>query len=378
MHFPQAGKKQSRPFQDAGKDFGETQNVQQMWDLSEKDAYVHHHRRRRIPQFVIPVFVIIFMAVLLFWLLPGIVSKYFTDANDAPQEDTKPALIYADSVRVVNIYAANLMKEPDIKSDRITQVLYNEPVTLLDTNSSAEFLRVKTQDNIEGYLKSTDITANRDSVEPNLHLFKLIVSDVSKNVMSHANNGTLLIEVMMNTVLYADAKSEGVYQVSLPNKEKGWINSSGVIELSVMDPAVRVSARYFVSSVLSYVNMTQLDHGLTMRGLSVEGLAYVCAAVNGLSLPRTMEAQIAAGERVDLVYDKVTGLLDVSSIAPGDLVFFRDPNDASSAAPYEMGICTDTGSLIMTSANRTTLSLMTKLAVSQTLEERIISVRRVF
>lgn len=377
IHFPSFRKKPSRPFQDQDKDFGETQNVREMWDLSEKDAYVRQHGRRRIPHFVLPALILIFLAVLLFWLLPGVVSRYFNAAEVTPQEVTKPITIYTDSTRVVNVYASNLMADPDIKSSRITQVMYNEPVTLLDTGNSAAFIHVQTQDGLQGYIKSSDVTANRDSVEPNLHAYKLIVSEVSKNVMSHANNGTLLIEVMMSTVLFADVKSEGVYQVSLPDGEKGWINSSGVIELGVMDPAEKVGVRYFVSSVLSFVNVTQLDHGITMRGLSVEGLAYISAAVNGVTLPRAMGQQIAMGERVDLAYDKVTGLLDVTSISPGDLVFFRDPNNAASAAPYEMGICTDTGSLIMTSTNRTTLRLVT-LTDKKSLEDRIIAVRKIF
>ena len=377
IHFPAFHKKPSRPFQDPGKDFGETQNVRQIWDLSEKDAYVRQHGRRRVPRFVLPVLVLVFLVVLLFWLLPGVVSRYFSGPDAAPQEVTAPITIYTDSTRVVNVYVSNLLTEPDIKSNRITQVLYNEPVTLLDSGSTADFIHIQTRDGMQGYLKSSDVTAYRDSVEPNLHAYKLIVSDVSKNVMSHASNGTLLIEVMMNTVLFADAKSEGVYQVSLPDGEKGWINSSGVIELGVLDPAEKVGVRYFVSAVLSFVNVTQIDHGLTMRGLSVEGLAYISAEVNGVTLPRTMEQQITMGERVDLTYDKVTGLLDVTSISPGDLVFFRDPNDAASAAPYEMGICTDNGSLIMTSTNRTTLRLVT-LEDKQALETRIIAVRRIF
>jgi len=377
IHFPAFRKKPSRPFQDPGKDFGETQNVRQIWDLSKKDAYVRQHGRRRIPHFVLPVLIFVFLIVLLFWLLPGVVSRYFSGPDAAPQEVTALITIYTDSTRVVNVYVSNLLTEPDIKSNRITQVLYNEPVTLLDSGSTADFVHIQTRDGMQGYMKSSDVTANRDSVEPNLHAYKLIVSDVSKNVMSHASDGTLLIEVMMNTELFADAKSEGVYQVSLPDGEKGWINSSGVIELGVLDPAEKVGVRYFVSAVLSFVNVTQVDHGLTMRGLSVEGLAYICAEVNGVTLPRTMEQQITMGERVDLTYDKVTGLLDVTSISPGDLVFFRDPNDAASAAPYEMGICTDSGSLIMTSTNRTTLRLVT-LEDKQALETRIIAVRRIF
>ena len=58
-------------------------------------------------------------------------------------------------------------------------------------------------------------------------------------------------------------------------------------------------------------------------------------------------------------------------------MFFRDPNDESSAAPYEMGICTDTGALLMTSGSRTTLRIVT-LADNDALEARIIGVRRIF
>ncbi len=375
--FTRLHKKAPHPGKDVRSDFGEAQDVRHMWDLSEKDAYVKQHGKRKIPRFVLPVIIFVFLGVLLFWLLPGMVTRYFGTAQDAPKEETVPVKMYSESTRVVDVYVSNLFSQPNIQSDRITQVLYNEPVTLLDTAATADFIHIQTKDGIQGYIKSADVTSATDSVEPNMHLYKLLVSDVSKNIMSHANNGTLLIQVMMNTVLYADGKSEGVYQVTLPTGEKGWISSSGVIELGVLDPAEKVSVRYFVSSILSFVNVTQLDHGITMKGLSVEGLAYVSAAVNGVDLPRTMSEQVATGERVDLAYDKVTGLLDVSSISPGDLVFFRDPDDANSAAPYEMGICTDTGSVIMSSTSRTTLRLVT-LADSQELENRIIAVRRIF
>ena len=42
-----------------------------------------------------------------------------------------------------------------------------------------------------------DLTAERDSAEPNLYLYKLVVSDRVRRIMSHASQGTLLQEVMM-------------------------------------------------------------------------------------------------------------------------------------------------------------------------------------
>ena len=377
MKISRPGRGSDKPVRGLGGRFGEMQDVREKWDLSEKDAYVKQHGRRKVPRFVLPACIMLTIVVLLFWALPGLVSRFAQNTGAAPDQVTEPVRIYSADTRVVRVYAANLFTEADIKSPYVTQVLFNEPVTVLDTGAPESFLHVSTKDGLKGYIRREDLTDQLDSVEPNLHQYKLVVSDISKNVMSHANNGTLLIQVMMNTVLYADIKSDGVYQVALPDGGTGWVGSSGVIELGINDPVEKVGVRYFVSSVLCFVNATQIDHGITMRGLSVDGLAYVAAAVNGVTLPRTMEEQAAMGDRVDLTYDAVTGSLNVAGISPGDLVFFRDANDPNSAAPYEMAICTDTGTLLMTSKSRTSLKLVT-LTDDAELQSRIIAVRKIF
>ena len=357
--------------------FGETEDVHKIWDLSDKDAYVKHRWRRRIPRFILPGFVVVLILALVIWIMPGIINRYSDTDEDQQIEATLPIRSYGVSTRVVTQNVANLMSGDDIKSELITQVLYNEPVTVLDKSCAEGFLPIRTQDGIEGYILEEFVTDSLDSIEPGLHKYKLVVSDVSKNVLSHASNGTLMVKVMMNTVLYSDVRGDGVYQVALPDGKTGWLSSNGVIELGVSEAVKKISVRYFVSSVISFVNVTRIDHGITMTGMSVEGLAYVASAVNGLTLPRTMEEQQAVGERVDPTYDEVTGLLDVSSIQPGDLVFFKNPNDPISAAPYEMAICTDTGSVIMASKSRTSLRIVS-LTENEALTSRIIAVRRIF
>ena len=140
-----------------------------------------------------------------------------------------------------------------------------------------------------------------------MHQYKLIVSDPSKNIMTHASNGTLIKKVMMNTVLYADIKREGVYQVALPGGNVGWIGSSGVIELSPRATTEEVSSRYFVSSVMTFVNAKYLENGMSIDGASVNGAVYVSAEINGISTPRTMEGQARAGIEIIPEPDAVTG-----------------------------------------------------------------------
>lgn len=357
--------------------FGSSQNVSEVWSLEEEDTYVHARKKSGIPKVILPTMVFVLIVVLLFWVLPIVLPKIFQNSDIALFVSPVPVRIYDSTDRVVTEYVSSIMSAADVKSARISQVLFNEPVTLLSEKEENGYVKIRTADGIEGYIQAKDLSSNMDSVEPDLHQYKLVVSDISKNVMSHASNGTLEIEVMMNTVLFSDQKRDGVYHVALPEGKDGWISSSGVIELSIVGTVEKVSVRYFVSSVLSCVNMTQLDHGITKKGLSVEGLAYVSASVNGLSIPRNMEDQMTAGKAVELQYDDVTGELIVDGIMPGDLVFFRHAQEPSSQIPVEMGICTDTGMLLMTSKSKTTLRLVS-IEDNSILHDRIISVRRIF
>ena len=196
--------------------------------------------------------------------------------------------------------------------------------------------------------------------------------------MTHASNGTLITKVMMNTVIYADVSREGVYQVSLPGGGSGWIGSSGVIELKPRDDLQEVSSRYFVSSLLTFVNARYLSNGLTVNGISINGAVYVCSQVNGIKMPRSMNDQSKLGQAVTLSHDAVTGEEIISDIMPGDILFLRSPQSApGSEVIYEEAVCTDTGTLLMISPAATTIRLK-QFKSGDDITNRIITIRRVF
>lgn len=357
-------------------DYGQAENMQDTWGLARQDATLNRKRRKRFLRFGIAITVVVLIVLSVFYILPAILPGFFKGTNIELFVEKKVTLNYDESYRVVNYYCADIMSEPDPASSRITQVLYNEPVVLLNGEENNGYVKVRTTDGIEGYIKSFRLTDKLDSVEPDLHEYKLIVSDTSKNVMTHASNGTLITKVMMNTVLYADIKRDGVYQVALPNGDVGWIGSSGVIELGTRDTTRKVSCRYFVSSVLSESNATYIENGVTLKGMSVNGLVYVCAGVNGVNMPRSMQEQASMGTEVELEYDVVTGDLLLDSIEPGDLVFLRSPYSESDEIS-EMAVCTDTGVLLMMSKAKTTIRLRSFKATDD-IAARIVSVRRIF
>ena len=358
---------------DLSGDYGKAEDMYDMWGLGKRDATVASKNRSMLIRLIGAILVTGLIIAAIFVILPKTLPDLFRGTNIELFVEKPVVLMYDESYRVVKVSVTNVLERPDITSNRITQVLYNEPVEVLDETDPVYTL-IRTTDGIEGYVKAADLIADTSSVEPDLHEYMLVISDSSKNVMTHASQGTLITQVMMNTVLYADVKRDGVYQVSLPGGDTGWIGSSGVIEIEPRSSIEVVSSRYFVSSALSLVNAMYFENGISKQGISMNGLIYVCSCVNGIVMPRTIEGQMEAGTAVPLEYDAVTGDLLIESIIPGDIVFL-----SSNVVPggYEAALCTDTGTLLMRSSVGTTIRLREFTADSD-IASRIVSVRRVF
>ena len=360
---------------DYSKDFGEPEDLREKWGLGVKDIASGNRKKKTIISGLTALAITVIMVVAVFYALPRILPGFFKGSNIELFVEKDVNYDYDDSYRVVKDMAVSVMSDPDPASEYVTQVLYNEPVRY--GGEEGDYTYITTMDGISGYVKSSSLTDDTASVEPDLHEYKLIVSDTSKNIMTHASQGTLITRVAMNTVLYADVKRDGVYQVALPGGDMGWIGSSGVIEIGPREEIEEVSTRYFVSSALSFVNSSYLPKGITMNGMSIEGLVYVCSSVNGVEMPRTAQEQMEMGEEVELQYDVVTGDLMIDSIIPGDILFLRSPYMDSYTQIYEMAICTDTGTVLMVSGSGTTIRL-TSFDADSELCERIICVRRYF
>lgn len=358
--------------------YGSAEDMQDKWGLSDNQATVKHKGKKRIVAFLIALGVFLLSVVSIFYILPRFLPDLFKGSNI--QLFVQPVINYeynGESFRVVTKSCEGIMKEPWAGSVRISEVLYNEPVRFLSDNKEG-YCKIETLDGITGWVRTGSLTTDTSSVEPDLHKFKIVVSDPSKNVMTHASNGTLITKVMMNTVLYADVSREGVYQVSLPDGDSGWIGSSGVIELKPREALQVVSSRYFVSSLLTFVNARYLSNGMTVNGISINGAVCVCSQVNGISMPRSMTEQSKLGQAVTLSHDAVTGEEKISDIMPGDIIFLRSPqSEPGSEAIYEEAVCTDTGTLLMISSAATTIRLR-QFKAGDDITSRIITIRRVF
>ena len=321
---------------DEGKEqYGSAEDMEEKWGLSGKQATLGGVKKRKFISLAIAVAAFILLIVGVFYILPRVLPDLFKGTNIELFVEPVINLEYEDeSFRVVKDSTVALMSEPDPSTTRIAEVLYNEPVKYVSSAKNG-YCRIQTMDGLTGFVKETSLVADTDSIEPDIHQFKL------------------------------------------PGGDTGWIGSSGVIELPPRAETEEVSSRYFVSSVLTFVNSRYIQNGMSIEGASVNGVVYVSAEVNGIQIPRTMEDQAKAGTEIIPQPDAVTGKIMIDQILPGDIIFLSDPKDPSDKNIYEMAVCTDTGTLFMISPARTTVRLR-NFSSGDAICERIITIRRLF
>jgi len=351
--------------------------VENYWTFYKKDVYVSK-RTSGLPGWLLPLLALILIVALVFWAAPLAVARWQAvhRQTDEPGLATQ-ALRYGEQTRVVLEPVADVFSRPDLKADRITQVLYNEPVTLLPEGVLYGYAAVQLQDGVRGYMLSADLTVSRDSVEPAGFLYKAIVINAVKRVMSHARRGTLLVEVMMGTVLYVDYRGAGVSRVLLPDGASGWISDDGIVLLpsdsQIKQPYQPREA--FCSTALTFLQATTLENGQSVRGISMAGIIRLSAAINGMDLPRTRQDLYMAGQAVTLQKSAETGLVELEDLQSGDLLVLADPHDLTE--PADLAILIDAEQILYARPSQTAIRLM-NLSQNEDIWRCIVAVRRLF
>ncbi|NCA99596.1 MAG: SH3 domain-containing protein [Clostridia bacterium] len=351
-------------------------HIDKYWPIYRENVFVDK-KKSRLPYWSAPLITLLAIILTVFYLAPTISRRVINLGQSRDNDGQQISRRYTDLDRVVLSPVADVYDAPDIKARRLVQVLYNEPVSLLDQPTYYGFRQVLLQDGFTGYMRESDLSIFCDAVEPSLAINKLVVATGSKRIMSHAKTGTLVAEVMMGTVLYADYRGDGISRVLLPSGESGWISDDGLVILPPDGEVLPVAdgARYLTTTALTFLNVTTLDHGVTIYGASIPGIVFVSASVNGLKVPRQMSGQIQAGQAVNLERIEETGLVDTRILNPGDILFFSRSGSLSDLD--QMAICMTPNSLLVENQGRSSIRLIDP-AKDETLWQTLVSVRRLF
>jgi len=219
-----------------------------------------------------------------------------------------------EDTAVVKVIASDVFKMPDIRSQRLTQVLFNQPVLILTQKD--EWSKVRTCDESIGWLKTDNIIKDISSIYYERHDYKIIVISKTKNILSHERDGIAIGMAMMGTEFLSYEKVDNAYRIKMPGDTYGWISDNGTIRVPLNNDIPLTTGKDFLLTAMKMKGVCYMIGGIGMLGIDSSGLIYICAVINGIYLSRELEQQFQAGTEVD-----------VEDILPGDIIFFTDKNN---------------------------------------------------
>lgn len=291
--------------------------LQRVEDSMRKTA-----KKRAVPPWVLPLVVLGILLVILA-ILPRIINTMRSDQGHGIDEESNDYVaIYSDQVQVISVPVATVYAQPDIKADRICQLLLNTPVETKE-EPEAGFIFVTTLDGKQGYIRPDNLCRDKHSAEPDLYKSRVIITDMRKSVMSHASNGNLLMEVKRGTVLYVLYDGADLMRVQLPGGREGWVSATGLFKLPSKVEIPVTDHEAFASYISGFDQTRYMEHGITNEGADMPGLISVTGYINGLNIPSDLGGLIQTGTQVPNAIDSA-GYLDTKLLRSGDIIFFAD------------------------------------------------------
>ena len=267
-----------------------------------------------------------------------------------------------DTVVVVNT-TVDVYSEPDRTSTRLTQLLFDEPVQILEQTEL--WIRLRVDDQIDGWVRKRGLDSDWTCIDKRRYSERIIITDREKQIYSHPRNGIVIRDVGMGTELYVVSKSDNVYQVALPGNLTGWISENGVFQLDVNEEIKKTTAEIFTQSCSKFRGTSYLLGGISFHGIDGAGMIYVAAKINGIRLPRDYDGQFAKGE---FVYDSLDDL------EVGDVLFFSVSNQSTKIS--DAGVYMGDGQFIH--ANQHTGKVQYENISDLYVQQRILGVKRYF
>ena len=310
-------------------------------------------------------------AILLSACDAEIVRAVFLQQAPEPDGTKKPGgmLVFTektpynnDTAVVVNT-TADVYSEADRTSTRLTQLMFGEPIQIIEKNE--RWAKVGVNNRIEGYVRYRNLDSDWTCVDGRRYSGRIIVTNREKQIYSHPRNGIVIRDVGMGTELFVISKSDNVYQIALPGNLTGWVSENGVFQLDVGEDIKKTSALVFAQSCEKFRGTSYLRGGISFQGIDGAGMLFIAAKVNGLTLPRDFEGQYSKGVYVDEKQD---------TLEIGDVLFLRPSIDASEVG--DAGIYTGDEKFIH--ANQHTGKVQYEDINDPYFQQRLLCIKRFF
>ena len=269
-----------------------------------------------------------------------------------------------ENAGIVTENVADIYSSPDVKSTRITQALYNQPVSIL--RQEPGWASVVAVDGSSGWMKLKFIDSDVSSIYGKSYTHRIIVTSREKSITSNPSGGITLMGAPMGSEFFAfNSSDDDAYEVFLPGNRTGWVKGSGIIHIRLDDKVPVTNADDFAATALRFKGASFLLNGMSAMGIDAPGLVYICARINGVDLPRSLSGQMASGTEIK-----------PEDAQTGDLLFLAGTGEGEGETVTCVGIAIGGGNYLY--AGRKTGFVEVGDINKDSVEGRIIAARRIF
>ncbi len=343
----------------------------------EANLYVDDKKMKRLPKWLLPVLIIVFLFLLILFTVPSLVKKFSPGDHSNSLTNTQVINEFIEKAdAVVNKKISGIFDEPALTSSCITSALYNEPLNLLSENPVNNFYEVELQDGIRGYIRKDDIFMSTESLLSDKATSKAIIVNGEKSIASDTINGDIIAVAPMGSILYVDYATEQVIHVLLPDQQAGWMNRENLILIPTNMPIPQPEKKkedIFCSSAMKFLNVAYVPGGLGLDGIDMTGIIYLSGMTNGLEIPRDLRRQSGLGRQISLEED-ASGFPNLSGLKAGDILFFNDPSDQE---PESSAIYLADNNILYAYGNDAVIQIIS-LSDNEKLWQRLDTARRLF
>jgi hypothetical protein len=303
--------------------------------------------------------VILIMAIFLIqFLIVSCIQK--PESNELEIEIDEA---YYENKAVVIGTVADVFKDTDLSSERLTQALFNQEVTVL--GSEGGWSEVKAADGHIGWVRTKSIDENCKSIMKELYKDRVVVTGKTKKILDKPEGKVTVKDVVMGTELYILSVKENYYEVALPKGTTGWIERKDTIVVPAKQSIPKTSGKDLASTANKFVNTSYLSGGIsTWEGIDSTGLVYICCKINGIEFSKE-----------DLLdYYNFKGKdINVQDIKPGDLVFLNDGKDLEKV--FEVGIFIEENQFVYASKSE---GVIVDYIQNEKFQNNLIGIKRIF
>ena len=209
---------------------------------------------------------------------------------------------YEGRICSVLVSVANIHKEPEYKTEIITQTLLGEQLKIFERNES--WLRVSQWDGYEGWINSSAVTEKETPIGTSL-----TVADLFNGVYTEKSKSSpILRDLVFGNSLVILEKVDDWSRVILPDGTKGWTDASWQC-----DPEDDLRGQ-IVKTAERFLGIQYLWGGKSPKGFDCSGFVQTIMHSVGIKLPRDVYQQ----EQEELLKEST-----LPTAEQGDLIFFR-------------------------------------------------------